>query len=394
MNIKELETPCFIIDTDEFKANLNDFKRALRKYYPNGILGYSVKTNSLAYILKIVKENNVFAEIVSHDEYDLAEYIGFKNKIIYNGPLKTKETFLNALKSGAYVNIENFQEIEWLKDIPKKEKYNLGIRLNINLDIVSPEDSGDYGESRFGFEYENGEFIVAIKMIKKYGFQLKGIHIHRTSKTRSLEVYEKLCVYVSKIIKQENLFLEYIDIGGGFYGHLKEKPNYEDYIKVIYDNLQVDKNIKVIIEPGNGVIASPVCFMMSVYDIKTLNGKCICSVDGSRIDIDPLFHKKSYEYTIFTENKKEIEKKSQIITGCTCLENDRLFEIRQNSGKLFRGDKIVIKDVGAYTMTLSPNFIRFQPNVYAYMEEKGMFGNKQECKIHNQLKINLCQKQS
>ena len=112
MNIKELETPCFIIDTDEFKANLNDFKRALRKYYPNGILGYSVKTNSLAYILKIVKENNVFAEIVSHDEYDLAEYIGFKNKIIYNGPLKTKETFLNALKSGAYVNIENFQEIE------------------------------------------------------------------------------------------------------------------------------------------------------------------------------------------------------------------------------------------------------------------------------------------
>ena len=39
MNIKELETPCFIIDTDEFKANLNDFKRALRKYYPNGILG-------------------------------------------------------------------------------------------------------------------------------------------------------------------------------------------------------------------------------------------------------------------------------------------------------------------------------------------------------------------
>ena len=191
-------------------------------------------------------------------------------------------------------------------------------------------------------------------MIKKYGFQLKGIHIHRTSKTRSLEVYEKLCVYVSKIIKQENLFLEYIDIGGGFYGHLKEKPNYEDYIKVIYDNLQVDKNIKVIIEPGNGVIASPVCFM-------------------SRIDIDPLFHKKSYEYTIFTENKKEMEKKSQIITGCTCLENDRLFEIRQNSDKLFRGDKIVIKDVGAYTMTLSPNFIRFQPNVYAYMEEKGYF---------------------
>lgn len=364
MNLDELTTPCFIIDEKKLEENMDEFNNALKKYYPNGVLAYSVKTNSLGYILEKVKKRNLYAEVVSYDEYNLVEYIGFKNKVIYNGPLKSKETFCNALKNGAYVNIESFREIEWLKNINKVGEYHLGIRLNINLNDVSPEDAGKNGESRFGFDYQNGEFMEAVERIKKYGFEIKGIHMHRTSATRSLEVYANECYYVSKIIEQENLNLEYIDIGGGFYGHMQGKPSYEEYIEVIYNNLCVDRKLTLILEPGNGIIASPVCFMMSIYDSKTIDGKCICLADGSRIDIDPLFHKKFYIYKILSSYEKKIEEKKQIVTGCTCLENDRIFEIQSNSQKIFSGDRIMLYDVGAYTMALSPNFIRFNPNVY------------------------------
>ena len=55
----------------------------------------------------------------------------------------------------------------------------------------------------------------------------------------------------------------------------------------------------------------------------------------------------------------------QIVSGCTCLEQDRLFTIK-NQPLMKAGDRILYKNVGAYTMALSPLFIRYLPRVYAW----------------------------
>ena len=52
-------------------------------------IGYSFKTNSLPWVLSFMKEHGCYAEVVSENEYELAEYIGFEH-IIYNGPVKGK----------------------------------------------------------------------------------------------------------------------------------------------------------------------------------------------------------------------------------------------------------------------------------------------------------------
>src|SRR5574344_990690 len=138
MKFEELETPCFIINKTELENNIKSFKKALDENFPNNIFSYSVKTNSLPYILNTVKIMGGFAEVVSSDEYNLAKEIGFiPSKIIYNGPMKNKETFIDAVKNGAYVNIETKREIEWLKEIEVTniDNINIGIRININLGI-------------------------------------------------------------------------------------------------------------------------------------------------------------------------------------------------------------------------------------------------------------------
>jgi diaminopimelate decarboxylase len=53
----------------------------------------------------------------------------------------------------------------------------------------------------------------------------------------------------------------------------------------------------------------------------------------------------------------------QIVVGCTCLEYDRLFSLYQKP-LLSVGDRIIYKNVGAYTMCLTPLFIRYLPNIY------------------------------
>ena len=61
--------------------------------------------------------------------------------------------------------------------------------------------------------------------------------------------------------------------------------------------------------------------------------------------------------------------KEQVITGCSCIEFDKIFSIT-NEHLLSVGDIIIYKNVGAYTMCLSPLFIRYFPNIYLYKNDE------------------------
>ena len=366
----ELQTPCFIVDVDDFKNNIRRFQNALKEYYKNSIVSYSVKTNSLPLLLDIANREDCFCEVVSYDEFHLAVKMGVDMQhIVYNGPLKDEATLLAAVNHGAYVNIETQREIDWLIQNEIKDSNHLGIRLNIDLDEISPKDAKEgEGNSRFGFSYKNGEFQSAVSKLEDHGIKINGIHIHRTSATRSLNVYKNICEYVSSVIKEIGLELQYIDIGGGFYGNYKGKPDYIDYVKVISEHLHVKNDSTVIVEPGNALVASSIQFLTSVIDKKDIDDTAILVTDESRIDIDPFFHKKTYQYEVFTQ-QKEIAAVPQKIVGCTCLENDILM-ILPSERKLQVGDQICFHDQGAYTMTLTPNFIRLLPRVYALSENE------------------------
>ena len=100
-SVSDLPTPCFIFDEMEFARGIDGFKNALLKKFPNVSIGYSVKTNSLPYAMRKAKEFGCMAEVVSHDEYQLARICGYSpSEIIYNGPMKSKETFCEAVEGG------------------------------------------------------------------------------------------------------------------------------------------------------------------------------------------------------------------------------------------------------------------------------------------------------
>ncbi len=367
-NIAELETPCFILDNKEFERSINGFKLALNKYFFSNIIGYSVKTNSLPYCLCLARQLGCYAEVVSHDEYELALLCGYsKDHIIYNGPMKSKNTFLDAIKNGAIVNIETKREIEWLKELHLDKEYSIGIRVNVNISKISIEDAKDNDDfSRFGFCYESGELFNAIEQINKLNnITISGLHVHRTSKTRSISFYKNLLEYTCGIIKEFDLKLNYLDIGGGYFGIFPNAPSYDDYSNAFYEvisNHELD-NISIIVEPGNAIIASAFSYITTVIDTKQVENGQIVTTNGSRNDIDPLFAKNDYIKEFFYTNQHSEIVPKQFITGATCLEFDKLFSI-ENSHKLKIGDLIIYKNVGAYTMCLTPLFINYFPRVY------------------------------
>lgn len=374
--ISNLKTPCFIINENELKKNIDNMHSSLRKTWGNYIIGYSYKTNSLPWIINYLKENSVYAEVVSDLEYNLAKKINYDSKrIIFNGPNKGKKTFINALKEGAIINIDSSREIDWLSDEEFNKDIKVGIRVNFDLEKECPNETAmGLDGGRFGFSLENGSFNKAVKRINNIkNVKVVGIHLHNSTKTRSLKIYKTLAKKANEIADMFDYELEYIDIGGGFFGGLETKPSYYEYMKTIADELskKFDKNkTKLIVEPGASIIASPISFLCEVIDVKDTYAKRIVTVNGSRNNIDPLMRKESYFLDLLIEKERK-SVKEQIICGYTCMENDRLLAIRDNN-ELLVGDKLLFNKVGSYTMCLSPLFIEYFPIVYL-KNDKGEF---------------------
>lgn len=370
MSYEAIETPYYLIDSTSIESLVNDMMGSIRTRWKEGIIGYSFKTNNLPWIIDFMKSKGLWAEVVSSDEYHLAKLLGYDvSNIIFNGPVKGKNEFIESVQNGAIVNIDSKRELNWLNECDKTVLGNahIGLRVNFCIEDYCPDESQCGREDgRFGFSYESEELYEAIRFLKDIGVSLSGLHLHCSSKTRSLNIYSAIARMTQAIVNEYNLSLQYIDIGGGFFGGMPGKPAFNEYFSLIYDVFSNDsllKNVNLIVEPGMSLIGSSVKYVTEVVDIKKTKNNMFVLLDGSRIHIDPLMKKSSYTYHIERKNTgiDNDENCEQILCGFTCMENDRFFKL--TGPMLHIGDRVVFEKVGAYTMGLSPQFISFYPTV-------------------------------
>lgn len=367
-----MNTPYFVIHEEKLQSNIDNFKSALLKNWSNSRLCYSVKTNSLPWVLKYMDKQEIYLEVVSDEEYALAIALGIKDShIVFNGPIKGEETFKRAAQLGAIINLDSKSDVEYLK---RYREYIcpelIGVRINVPTQLFDVNDIGYADDGfRFGFSDKTGELQSVFEVISKFFPTSRiGLHLHINSVTRGIAVYRSVAKYASEIIRKYELSVSFIDIGGGFFGGVEGKPSGDDYIVTIKNELAdtIDvKNVELLIEPGTAIIGSAADLVTSVLDVKKTDRATIVTTDGSRIHIDPLWKKNSYSYSIqcranFTTRHKE---EKQIICGYTCMDHDRMMTL-SNVIALNVGDNIVYKRVGAYTMTFGGAFIRYFPDVY------------------------------
>ena len=69
-----MQTPYYVLHKELLDEGIEKLKAAISKFWPNSLIGYSFKTNSLPWIIQYMKEQGCYAEVVSEDEYELPEY--------------------------------------------------------------------------------------------------------------------------------------------------------------------------------------------------------------------------------------------------------------------------------------------------------------------------------
>lgn len=362
------KTPYYLIDLEKLKKNLNSMNDSFSTYWPNFKIGYSFKTNNLPWLVSWFKTQNVYAEVVSTPEYNLAKYVGFTDSnIILNGPNKGKDTIINIINNNGIVNLDSFEEIDFL--IKNKDKITanakIGIRINFDLEKECPGETIPGTEpGRFGFNYENGDFQKAIHLIEtKTSLKVVGIHGHHSTKTKSLNIFAAITTTICKASILLN-DLEYIDIGGCMFGDKPGAPSFDDYAKVITDILRkykIKPETLLYVEPGAALVASPISYICKAIAIKDIKERRIIFTDGSKKHIAPQMNNIKFSYKLDISGERNIVPE-QIISGYSCIEMDRFLYLH-NEKEIEVNDSIEILNCGAYTISLAPLFIEYFPKV-------------------------------
>ena len=356
---KKVETPFYIYSENQIKENYIKFFNTFKKVKP--LVCFSAKSNSNLSILRSLGKLGAGIDVVSIGELLKALKAGIKaNKIVFSGVGKTKEELKIAInKKILLINCESESEAKIINKIAKRsnKKVSIGFRLNPDIDAKTHKKiSTGKANNKFGISIKSFSFFL--KEIKKLkNIKLEALSVHIGSQILTDIPYKRVLTVLSKLIKNLDLNLKYIDLGGGFginYSK-KDKPiNLKRYSNLVY-SFSKKLNCKIIFEPGRSIVGDAGILVSKIQYIKNgTNKKFIILNTGMNDFMRPALYDARHDIIPVIKTSKKIKGVIEFV-GPIC-ESTCKFGKYKNYQKISENDFVAIANVGAYGASLSSNY--------------------------------------
>ena len=357
--VKKNKTPLYLYSENQIINNYLKFTKSFKKTNP--LVCFAAKSNSNVAILKILGKLGAGADVVSGGELLKALKAGIKaSKIVFSGVGKTEDELKIAInKKILLINCESESEAKLVNKIAKKfkKKVSIGFRLNPNVDAKTHKNiSTGKAENKFGLSIKS--FKTFFKTLSIYkNIKLDALSVHIGSQILTDTPYKKTLNVMSKLIKDLELKLKFVDLGGGFGINYsgKDKPiNLNKYSALVY-NFSKKLNCKIIFEPGRSIVGDTGILLSKVQYMKNGAKKKFIILDAGMNDfMRPALY--DAKHTIIPISKVKSKTKGLIeFVGPIC-ESTCKFGIYKNYQKIKENDYVAITNVGAYGASLSSNY--------------------------------------
>ncbi|MDC1124656.1 diaminopimelate decarboxylase [Pelagibacteraceae bacterium] len=357
--VKKNKTPLYLYSENQIINNYLKFTKSFKKTNP--LVCFAAKSNSNVAILKILGKLGAGADVVSGGELLKALKAGIKpSKIVFSGVGKTEDELKIAInKRILLINCESESEAKLVNKIAKKfkKKVSIGFRLNPNVDAKTHKNiSTGKAENKFGLSIKS--FKTFFKTLSIYkNIKLDALSVHIGSQILTDTPYKKTLNVMSKLIKDLELKLKFVDLGGGFGINYsgKDKPiNLNKYSALVY-NFSKKLNCKIIFEPGRSIVGDTGILLSKVQYMKNGAKKKFIILDAGMNDfMRPALY--DAKHTIIPISKVKSKTKGLIeFVGPIC-ESTCKFGIYKNYQKIKENDFVAITNVGAYGASLSSNY--------------------------------------
>jgi len=373
--VRTFGSPLYVVVEKALVGAYARMHNAFAGRYPGAVIAYSYKTNYLSAICAILHKHGAWAEIVSGFEYEIARRLGVPGeRIVFNGPYKTRADLARAFGDGAMVNLDSFDDLVRAETLAKEMgvKAKVGIRVNMRLNLPAWD--------KFGFSLEEGQAYEACRTIATSNhLQLSGLHCHVGTFIIDLGVYRKLSENLVALALNAQATLgahiRYLDVGGGFASkntlHTQlmpgdtASPSPDQYAEAVCqpltDRLDEFKSPPLLLlEPGRSVVDECMLLLATVVAIKNQPQRGRAVIIDAGVNLLPTaFY---YKHDLAVDRDPSRINEEVDIYGPLCMQID---VVRKGATlpHIQTGDILTIKNVGAYNFSQSMQFIFPRPAV-------------------------------
>jgi len=372
---KKNKTPFYLYSEKQIEENYMNFAKIFSNVNP--LICFAAKANTNLTIMRTLGKFGAGADVVSGGELLKALKAGIKpNKIVFSGVGKTEEELKLAIKNKILlINVESESEAILIDKIGKKinKIISIGFRINPNVDAKTHKKiSTGKSENKFGVSIKN--FSSFYKNIKQFKYlKINAVSVHIGSQILSDTPYKKTLDVLSKVIRDLNIKLKYVDLGGGFgikYNQKDKQVNLNNYAKLVY-NFKKKINCNIIFEPGRSLVGNTGILVSRIQYIKKGLNKNFIIIDAGMNDfMRTALYDVSHDIVPIIRTNKQKQKSIEFVgpiceTTCKFIKYKKYQEIKE-------GDFVAITNVGAYGSSLSSNY-NTKPLIAEILASKNKF---------------------
>lgn len=373
--VERFGSPLFVFSERTLVARHRELRDALAVRLPTARLAWSYKTNYLDAVCRVMHREGSLAEVVSELELDKALRNVAGTEIIFNGPFKPEGALEKAFRAGARVHLDHFDELARAEAVASRLglKPRVAIRINMALPGIPPW-------SRFGFNLESGQAIDAVRRIRAGGvLQLAGLHAHIGTFVQDVDAYRqearKLAELANLLARDHGLLVEWIDLGGGFASpntlHAQYlpgeqvTPSFAQYAEAIAEGLAAlalppGREPAIFLETGRALVDEAGSLVTTVHATKRMtDGRRAIILDAG---VNSLFTAFWYRHDVVPAQDFAGTPEPTILYGPLCMAIDVVRD-QLLFPPLSPGDRIVVRNAGAYNVTQWMQFITDRPAV-------------------------------
>jgi diaminopimelate decarboxylase len=339
---------------------------ALQAAFPSNTLhAVAIKANPLLEVLRAVVQAGCGLEAASIEEVELAKAAGCPaERIVFDSPAKTIEEIRDALRLGVILNVDNFDELDRVAAAytAVRSRSIVGIRVNAMVGGGTIQHTSvSLATSKFGIPLQSNRQQI-VEAFARYEW-LNALHVHVGSQGCGLplliEAAERISNLRHTIVSETGRRVAHIDLGGGLStvyrtGHIAPTPaEYRIGLEQTSPDL-FDANTQLITELGRAIHANCGIAASRVEYVKPAQRLAVIHL-GADFLLRPVYRAEDWRHEFFVLDRQGAPKTGLAepisIAGPLCFSGDVVArEILLPPVE--EGDWIVIRDVGAYTLSM------------------------------------------
>jgi len=366
--VEQHGTPIYIVSRSKIIENYQLLDRSL----PGVDLYYAMKANPHEEVLKTLISIGAGFDVASRGEIEAALAAGAsaRNDLIFADTVKDPKHIAYAFGTGIDdFTYDNFSEITQIA------RHAAGSFVHLRIAV---SNKGSVAQLSKKFGARPADAVPLLLAAREQGLKPRGISFHVGSQCLDARRYVEALDLTKTVFEQaakEGIYLEMIDIGGGFPArYIDEDINLESMCRTIvthYRNL-FGHDITLAAEPGRSIAGDAAILVTKVISESVRGGRKWLYFDdgtyGSFMEV--LLYKMKFPMKTNTSGRMT----DYVLAGPTCdcidvFSRDEQGEIcTMPLPEMHLDDLLIAGSMGAYTYSESTRFNGFDPPKFVYID--------------------------